>query len=95
MISTFERALSAFPHLSPTALSIDPYVIQFENLLDSAEAKALIGACDGLQETYKLINFKDIKIIIDLLLKIRDFVMRALFLLLFDLSCLKTSQKKI
>tara|TARA_B110001452_G_scaffold217633_1_gene189203 strand:+ start:1425 stop:2846 length:1422 start_codon:yes stop_codon:yes gene_type:complete len=45
MAHMFEQAMVDFPHFEPTALSRDPWVIQFENLLDPAEAEDMINRC--------------------------------------------------
>lgn len=41
----FERALTDFPQYEPHALSADPWVVQFENLLTAEEAAQMIRAC--------------------------------------------------
>jgi len=38
----FENIASDYPEYSPTVLSKDPYVIQFENLITPEEAAAMI-----------------------------------------------------
>ena len=43
----FESALADFPELEPVALSRDPWVLQFENLLTKEEADAVVEACSG------------------------------------------------
>ena len=41
----FARTLLDFPQYEPTALSLDPPIIQFENLLTAAEAEDMIDRC--------------------------------------------------
>ena len=41
----FRRALTDFPQWSPTALSTDPPVVQFENLLTAEEAEEMVDRC--------------------------------------------------
>jgi len=41
----FRLALTDFPQWSPTALSIDPPIVQFEDLLSEAEAEAVVDRC--------------------------------------------------
>lgn len=43
---TFQRALGEFPEYSPKALSTNPYVVQFDNFVTAAEAKAIIDVCE-------------------------------------------------
>merc|ERR1719198_1523017 len=42
MPTMFERALRDFPQFSPVALSTEPYVLQFDNLLSADEANTII-----------------------------------------------------
>lgn len=44
MNAMFERALRDFPQYSPTALSTDPYVLQFEDMVTPEEAAAIVAA---------------------------------------------------
>ena len=49
----FRRALSDFPQYSPKALSTDPYVVQFEDLITSDEAADMIERCgDRLERSF-------------------------------------------
>jgi len=45
MGAMFRRALFDFPQHEPRALSTDPYVLQFENMVTAEEAAALVGRC--------------------------------------------------
>jgi hypothetical protein len=47
----FRRALSEFPEHSPTALSTDPWVLQFENMVSAEDAAALVGACTKFERS--------------------------------------------
>ena len=42
---TLARVFIDFPQFEPKALSTDPWVIQFENIVDEAEAHAMVNAC--------------------------------------------------
>ena len=46
MEEMFEASLRDYPQYEPTALSTDPYVVQFENLVTADEAKDFIDRCD-------------------------------------------------
>lgn len=47
MGAMFRRALSDFSQYEPQALNSDPYILQFENLVNQEEASALIARCEG------------------------------------------------
>ena len=47
----FRRALVDFPEHSPTALSEDPWVLQFENLVSAEDAQALVQACTRFERS--------------------------------------------
>ena len=46
MEEMFAASLRDYPQYEPTALSTDPYVVQFENLVTADEAKDFIDRCD-------------------------------------------------
>ena len=47
----FERSLTDFPQYEPVALSRDPWVVQFENLVTAEEAAAMIAACPNFERS--------------------------------------------
>uniref|UniRef100_A0A7S4AYU3 Fe2OG dioxygenase domain-containing protein n=1 Tax=Chrysotila carterae TaxID=13221 RepID=A0A7S4AYU3_CHRCT len=51
MDAMFKRALSDFPQFSPTALSTDPWVIQFENVVTAEEAAIMTESCPKFERS--------------------------------------------
>lgn len=51
MTAMFERALSEFPEYEVTALSTDPYILQFENFVTAEQAEAMVKACKAFDRS--------------------------------------------